>query len=107
MIGRVGEKETGTPLLKSISKSWSLGVQDEFVTPIALVLNYICFANQLSATRLHFLFREFTICFANLLSFSRIHYIFREPTICLANPLSVLQIRYLFREFTTFFANPL
>ena len=35
LIGRVGEKETGTPLLKSIS--------NEFVTPIMLVLNYMKF----------------------------------------------------------------
>ena len=35
MIGRVGEKETGTPLLKSNY------LQDEFVTPIVLVLNYM------------------------------------------------------------------
>ena len=33
MIGRVGEKETGPPFTE-------INLQDEFVTPINLVLNY-------------------------------------------------------------------
>ena len=39
---------------------------------------------------------ESTIYFANLLSFSRIHYLFRDSTI---NSLFVQRIHYLFREY--------
>ena len=55
----------------------------------------ICFAQTL--------YREYTTSFANSLSASRIHYLFRALNIVSANSLSFSLIHYLLRAFTIFF----